>query len=994
MAVIDNILYNGTPYEFQDAAAREALSAKADTSAVTEAISAATSGKQDTLVSGVNIKTVNEQSLLGSGNITIEGGGSVDVDPSLDPASDNPVANSAITAALSEKADTSAVTEDIATATSDMATQTWVNEQGYLTEHQSLSAYSTTSEMNEAIDAATSGKADTSAVTADIATATSDMATQTWVNEQGFLTEHQSLSAYSTTSEMNTAISAATSGKLDTTASTSFFDSATYDSGTTRINFYHSNTLVTYIDATAFIKDGMVDNVVISGGNLVITFNTDAGKEAISIPLTDIFDPSNYYTTAQTDSAITTATADMATQTWVNEQGFLTEHQSLSAYSTTSEMNEAINAATSGKADADSVYTTAQTSSSTEISTALSAKADTATTSSATEVSTALALKADSASTLAGYGITDAYTKTEVSSATEVSTALSQKADSSSVYTTAQTSSATEVSTALAAKQNVLSAGTGIDITNDVISVTGGGGGGGTIDASLDDTSPNAVANSAITNGINAVSDSLSGYVTTNTAQDITAKKTIIGAQMLDFKQINDTTKLGFTFVNSGGTEFASLQFRPNSINNMPLLALQDYQAANQVRDHNYVGFRHYDARNDVKAAYNLATPLPADAKTPFSLTTSYQDFYFPLGFKTDSSTMVKASSSGVVDFSSAFAAKADAATTSSATEVSTALSNKQDTLVSGTNIKTINNQSLLGSGNITIQGGSGADVVELTQAQYDALVTGETVDPDTFYVITDATPIDVSSFYTTAQTSSSTQISTALSAKADAATTSSATQISTALAAKQNTLSAGTGIDITNDVISVTGGGGGGKAVSAGTNISITTGDTADTINCTLPITKKGNYQSIQIGDGSSSVYGDKCLVMGSSVNANYGNTVGFGKTITLGATTSYAMGFNINTNNEGQFTCGYYNISEKESNTRGSSGNTLFCVGNGYYKYPTDGHHNALEIRQNGDIYYADTNNTTYQNYYEKPMIKLQDKFDEIDTTIGDINTILSSL
>ena len=35
-------------------------------------------------------------------------------------------------------------------------------------------------------------------------------------------------------------------------------------------------------------------------------------------------------------------------------------------------------------------------------------------------------------------------------------------------------------------------------------------------------------------------------------------------------------------------------------------------------------------------------------------------------------------------------------------------LSNKQDALVSGTNIKTINNQSLLGSGNISISGGSG----------------------------------------------------------------------------------------------------------------------------------------------------------------------------------------------------------------------------------------------------------------------------------------------
>lgn len=40
--------------------------------------------------------------------------------------------------------------------------------------------------------------------------------------------------------------------------------------------------------------------------------------------------------------------------------------------------------------------------------------------------------------------------------------------------------------------------------------------------------------------------------------------------------------------------------------------------------------------------------------------------------------------------------------------DMSTTLAGKQDTLVSGTNIKTINNESLLGSGNIEIQGGSG----------------------------------------------------------------------------------------------------------------------------------------------------------------------------------------------------------------------------------------------------------------------------------------------
>jgi hypothetical protein len=45
----------------------------------------------------------------------------------------------------------------------------------------------------------------------------------------------------------------------------------------------------------------------------------------------------------------------------------------------------------------------------------------------------------------------------------------------------------------------------------------------------------------------------------------------------------------------------------------------------------------------------------------------------------------------------------------------------KQDTLVSGTNIKTINNQSLLGSGNIDIQGG-GSDVEAFTAAEVQTI--------------------------------------------------------------------------------------------------------------------------------------------------------------------------------------------------------------------------------------------------------------------------------
>lgn len=54
--------------------------------------------KQDALVSGTNIKTINNQSILGSGNISIEGGGStVVVDDALSDTSENPVQNKVIT---------------------------------------------------------------------------------------------------------------------------------------------------------------------------------------------------------------------------------------------------------------------------------------------------------------------------------------------------------------------------------------------------------------------------------------------------------------------------------------------------------------------------------------------------------------------------------------------------------------------------------------------------------------------------------------------------------------------------------------------------------------------------------------------------------------------------------------------------------------------------------------------------------------------------------
>lgn len=58
---------------------------------------------QAKLISGTNIKTINNQSILGSGNIDISGGGKITVDTELSETSTNPVQNKIITGALNNK---------------------------------------------------------------------------------------------------------------------------------------------------------------------------------------------------------------------------------------------------------------------------------------------------------------------------------------------------------------------------------------------------------------------------------------------------------------------------------------------------------------------------------------------------------------------------------------------------------------------------------------------------------------------------------------------------------------------------------------------------------------------------------------------------------------------------------------------------------------------------------------------------------------------------
>ena len=75
-----------------------------------------------------------------------------------------------------------------------------------------------------------------------------------------------------------------------------------WDSNAKALKLYSGNHLLATVDGTTWVKDGMVESVAIVGNNLEITFNTDSGKEKISVPLTDVFNPDNYYNKTEIDS--------------------------------------------------------------------------------------------------------------------------------------------------------------------------------------------------------------------------------------------------------------------------------------------------------------------------------------------------------------------------------------------------------------------------------------------------------------------------------------------------------------------------------------------------------------------------------------------------------------------------------------------------------------------------------------------------------------------
>ena len=123
------------------------------------------------------------------------------------------------------------------------------------------------------------------------------------------------LNNYYTKSEINNA-AYISSSSLNTTLS-SYATSANYDSNTKKIYLKHGSTTLSEIDATDFIKDGMVDTAYVQGGNLVISFNTDAGKEAVNVPIANIFNANNYYTKSEIDNASYVTNTELSNKSYL-----------------------------------------------------------------------------------------------------------------------------------------------------------------------------------------------------------------------------------------------------------------------------------------------------------------------------------------------------------------------------------------------------------------------------------------------------------------------------------------------------------------------------------------------------------------------------------------------------------------------------------------------------------------------------------------------------
>ena len=268
-----------------------------------------------------SFKTINGESIVGSGDIAVTAGGSIAVDAELSADSTNPVQNKIITGRINELA------AGIPTKTSQLD-----NDSGYLTEHQSLENYYTKEQTDSSINA----------VKTAIPTKTSQL-----TNDSGYLTEHQSLAEYYTKSQVDSSINAVRDA-IPVNVSQLNNDSGYLTEhqsldGYAKISAIPTKTSQLTNDSGYLTEHQSLDNYYTK---TQVDSSINAVKDSIPVNVSQLTNDSgyltehqslaDYYTKEQTDSSINAVknTIPKKTSQLTNDSGYLTEHQSLADYYT------------------------------------------------------------------------------------------------------------------------------------------------------------------------------------------------------------------------------------------------------------------------------------------------------------------------------------------------------------------------------------------------------------------------------------------------------------------------------------------------------------------------------------------------------------------------------------------------------------------------------------------------------------------------------------
>lgn len=301
-------------------------------------IDAKLKAKQDSLVSGTSLKTINGETLLGSGNISTSGGGaSVTVDTELSSTSTNPVQNKVVKAAIPTK------------------TSQLTNDSNFLTEHQRLKTINGESLVGEGNIVITSGDGSVSSYSAldnkpaingvTLSGGENSLDTLGIQPKGDYLTEHQSLNGYTKDSDL---AKVAKSGSYDDLSDKPTIPTVDTALSTTSTNPIQNKVITEALSSgisslsTSFSTelDKKVDKE--TGKGLSTNDYTDDDKTKVANAITAHQDLSAYAKSASLAKVATSGsysdlsdtptipTVPTKVSAFTNDAGYLTSHQDIS----------------------------------------------------------------------------------------------------------------------------------------------------------------------------------------------------------------------------------------------------------------------------------------------------------------------------------------------------------------------------------------------------------------------------------------------------------------------------------------------------------------------------------------------------------------------------------------------------------------------------------------------------------------------------------------